>query len=190
MWIRFIIWNDWEPWIQLLLICLCWDQQNNMDSNNADSHMHMHALNRLCRLCAKPAVQNTKKTYNRPPKEVTKNTLQIFSVFGIHVSNVEPTIHPNHICQSCCQTMVNVAKRGEPSHFHDTTVKVQNRNSLWSWHNDLTCKTCNIYISQCHGGRDDIQQLDIIMNDHLTECNPYIQQEQVPVKKRKTSHKH
>lgn len=98
--------------------------------------IHATSLSKLCRICG---LILTKYAY-----KVAGLSESIKSSHFIDVTQDNPALHPDKICQKCHLTLKNIRDRGStPCHG----------NVVWEPHSDTQCKTCNHKRKVFLGGR-------------------------------------
>ena len=105
---------------------------------------HLHAINELCRICAKLALtRKEKRSFNKKSK-CRDFQFDILSVFGIDISTDNDTKHSSHICRKCTSRIRNVKKLKSPTMMQAAHSDASKLKNVWVEFNvSDTCLVCN-----------------------------------------------
>ena len=105
---------------------------------------HLHAINELCRVCAKLALTRKEKRSFHKKSKCSDFQFDILSVFGIDISTDHDTKHSSHICRKCTSRIRNVKKYKSPTMMQAAHKDASKLKSIWVEFNvSDTCSVCN-----------------------------------------------
>lgn len=109
--------------------------------------LHQEALNKLCRLCGRLASKSSSIAHvKQTAVPVNSYSKKIYELLQLSVWLDDDQVHPINLCWRCTRFL-----------REESLDKAEHRESSpvsWEKHSRTgTCKTCEVYIKLCRGGR-------------------------------------
>ena len=113
---------------------------------------HEKALANMCRICGQRALKSRDIEKKKKPKKTCDYIELIKLLFGVDITTDNEDIHPQLLCVSCCQKLVDCRK---PNRVKSIELYERDRKSVLSWetHQEENCIVCDRYKIQSQPGQ-------------------------------------